>query len=143
MTTINGLIAPSLMYKIRQGAALNPPEDISLTPNFDYNNGLVTLNLIIQSSTSLPIINLDILRSDDSSNFTTWERILQLDNIDRSTEINKVILKDYTVKSGFDYKYAFRQRVEQANAISYSTKKECEEKIAVDFEDMFLSDGNK
>lgn len=139
-TTINGLIVNSPYYKIIQPKRLDAPTGYQLEAELDYENGAVNLNLIIEKNINNKIA---FLRSSNDSNYLDWTELFQqtirFNKETGKSFTKKNIWKDFTVEHGKSYKYAICLVNSQGG---YSSRLESNE-VPIDFEDIFLFDGEK
>ena len=139
--TINNLEVKSLYncksYNIDQlGINVSYPTDITLTVENIFDEGYIKLSLSNKSFEKAA--NIEICRSDTTSNFTEW-RIL-----DRFTtsSLNNYTFKDYTIEQGIRYKYAYRYYNNQDLHSKLLPENNVKVEVMADFEDSFLSDSN-
>lgn len=80
-----------------------------------------------------------LLRSSSEDNFTSWQELTRFIISSHDTNYKKVICRDYCVSQGIEYQYA----LQAFNNNNIYSLRELAPKVFVDFEDMFLSDGER
>ena len=144
--TINGLEKSSVNYKIVD----NQTVPSTLFKYCDFvatnlsDNACVELTLqprknINQKNHKYISGQFVLLRSSNEDNFTSWHELTRFILTSHHTAETKFICRDYCVSQGVTYKYALQAYNNQG---LYSTREETKE-ILTDFEDMFLSDGER
>lgn len=131
--TVNNLtISKRYVLQKRPGITVDYPFNFNITPNHDegYNNIIIT-------STGSYKGYYRLLRSTDQ---VTWD---ELSTFGGSGETNITVLKyfDNTVEHGMVYYYAIQQFDDVYNV--YAEKKIYEKSVINNFEDIFLSDGER
>lgn len=134
--TINGF-TKSCSYQLISNNFNNAfKENISIVAENDFDNGCINLN--ITSNGELVQGNFIIKRSSEQLNYKEWEPVLTL-SIKNKQRI-KLVKKDFTIEQGRFYKYS----IQKYNDFGILTdKKIYETPVLADFEDMFLTDGEK
>lgn len=171
--TVNGYETVSPLYQIVNVGSIDPAENIGLlasigneeyyTSELDWlpsEEGLVKLQIIFNNYMDRTggkklMGNFVITRSSSRDNFVTWQEVARL-RFNEDIPQSRVVY-DYTTEQGVKYRYA----VQQYNRHGfYSNKVYCYERdsnlnikqknnafqireVVVDFEDMFLYDGEK
>lgn len=141
--TINGLEWSSPSYKIIDNQTI--PSTLFKYCDFVAENNsdsaCVELFLKPHNLKEYKYINgqFVLLRSSNEDNFNSWHELTRFVLASFDTSKTKFICKDYCVSQGVKYKYALQAYNNQG---LYSTREETKE-IFVDFEDMFLSDGER
>lgn len=144
--TVNGLEISSPSYRIVDGQTV--PSILFKYYNFkainDSDNGCI--NLVIQPkkhalATDKKLINgkFVITRASSEDNFQSWHEMTRFILASWDSEKDKFICNDYSVSQGVSYIYALQAYNTQG---IYSTKQKTD-CIEADFEDMFLSDGDR
>ena len=138
ITTLNGLQKSSGQYRLTQKKTLSVDFGISIIPTLNFENGYILLQLENQKDVQDMTGTFKLLRSNELSDFKTWDEIL------RFTLSGKSFLnwswKDFTIQQGIRYKYA----LQQYNGESLlDSNKLISESIYADFEHSFLYDGER
>ena len=138
ITTLNGLQKSSGQYRLTQKKTLSVDFGISIVPILNFENGYILLQLENQKDVQDMTGTFKLLRSNELSDFKTWDEIL------RFTLSGKSFLnwswKDFTIQQGIRYKYA----LQQYNGESLlDSNKLISESIYADFEHSFLYDGER
>lgn len=135
VTTTNKLVVRSLKYRVVQRRSIDPDITADLVAGLNFNNGYVALSLADEID---PVISGTFLLSRASSkNNYLWEEIKRFDL--HSIPPKDWSYRDYTIEQGISYKYSIQQYNPQG---IYSNRIESNV-LGVDFEDMFLYDGEK
>lgn len=136
ITTINNYTITNT-YTLLQGGSLPNFYEGYIVASQDQqarDNGYINLNISGEAIDGC----FAILRSSDGD---YWDEITRF-TMSSKSDINNYTWKDNTVEQGLTYTYALVQ-LEKADGIYYSDKIYDKEKstIYIDFEDMYLSDG--
>lgn len=146
VTTINGLEVESEKYRIADNQALD--SNLMKYYYFQATNcadaGCVELSIMPNSSTlasGRKLINgqFNLLRASSDDGYQSWYKMTQFTLASWSTADSKFLCRDYSVNQGTTYKYALQA---YNNKGVYSKRIEAKP-VTVDFEDIFLSDGEK
>lgn len=133
--TTNNLIVPSAKYRIVQRRSVSADIKAGLIAGRDFNNGYVVLSITDKID---PIISGTFLISRaGSNNDYRWEEIKRFDL--HSIPPESWSYRDYTVEQGVTYKYS----LQQYNAQGIYSDRIISNTLTMDFEDMFLYDGNR
>ena len=144
VTTTNGLQWQSQSYRIYNGTTFNSSMSkyCNLIAETDFDDACVKLSLVPKGKQSKRINGqFLLLRASDEDSFSSWHEITKffLSAHNAATAVD--ICKDYTVAQGVTYKYAIQAYNDQG---VYANRQLSEpNSIMVDFEDMFLSDGER
>lgn len=135
ITTTNKLVIHSLKYRVVQRRSISPDITADLVAGANFNNGYILLSLVDEID---PVISGTFLisRASSKNNFH-WEEIKRFDL--HSIPPQDWFYRDYTVEQGISYMYSLQQYNPQgvySNRIISNT-------LTMDFEDMFLYDGEK
>lgn len=138
--TINGLKLSSYPYRIMQRKSIDPEIKADLVPVLNFENGYIDLKLIGRKNEEdveyAATGSFKILRASDEDNYNTWNEILKFALYGQQP--SRWMWKDFTVKQGVTYKYALQQYSNVLNSNRIES-----EPIYVDFEHMFLYDGER
>lgn len=161
VTTLNGLTVLSPVYKVIESESIDLEDDLTLIPKVLYDEGIVELQLCYRNQPityQKPTTGSFILfRSSSLDNYTTWQEVQRFRLLNEPPSSRK--LYDYTVEQGITYHYGIRQynrqgfyskqvianmRTPEGNdIIDKETKSTLPCDVYVDFEDMFLFDGER
>ena len=162
ITTINGYKKSSILYIIRAASTVDAKIPARLLATPDYDNGCVNLSLIKLNDIDNEIAfsgNFVISRYVENTN--TWNEICRFNMLSQTPSDIGRIWTDYTIEHGVKYLYALQAYNSKqlysnrmyhvlANPDVYSKTKYLEYDelgkpyyIVGDFEDMFLTDGNR
>ena len=133
-TSMNNLVISSGKYLIVRGSGLENVYNFTLLAETDYESGSVGVSMQMQNK---QIVNgkFKLVRIKQGSNIREMIKDFII-----SREIkNTILLKDYTVQQGESYKYGLYQYDQNGLA----TETVWSNIVKVDFEDMFLFDGEK
>ena len=140
--TINGLELSSAKYRItdNQTVPSNILQHYDFVATNSYDGGYVELSLE-PKTTNTQYVNgqFILLRASSEDNFQSWYQLTEfiLANWDSTTR--RYLCRDYCVSQGVTYKYA----LQAFNAQGIYSKRIEADPLFVDFEDMYLSDGNR
>lgn len=144
--TINGLECSSPSYKITDNQTV--PSNVFKYCNFVATNiadsACVELSLQPKKSQGSAVRKLlngkfILLRSSSEDNFQSWHELTRFILTSWDPSFEKSLCKDYSVSQGVKYIYALQAYNNQG---IYSEREESD-LLLVDFEDMFLSDGDR
>ena len=137
--TTNGLICQSPRYMLQKSYNLQLllPSGTGLSAIYVQDSGYikVALNVSDEYKSLFFAGKYKVSRASSEDNYMTWHEICQFELINE--HLNRDIIYDYTVIQGLSYQYA----LQQYNDYGIISSKLLSEKIYVDYEDMFLSDG--
>lgn len=140
--TINGLEKASLQYKIQDGILAKS----TILDHYDFvavnNTENAYVDLMLKSnSNKKKIINgkFVLLRASSEDNFASWNELTRFIFAEQDCRKNKFLCRDYCVSQGVTYQYGIQAYNSEG---LYSDRIESNT-VAVDFEDIFLSDGHK
>lgn len=139
-TSINGL-TKKINYKIEQGSSINPELKADLVADLNYENGYVDLHLIgekVLGSEKAVTGTFKISRAENTDNYKTWNEVVHFALYGQQPSLWS--WKDMTVKQGVTYKYAFQQ---YNNTLQLTSNRVESNSVYVDFEHVFLYDGNR
>ena len=139
-TSINGL-TKEVNYKIEQGRSINPEFKADLVADLNYENGYVDLHLIgekVLGSEKAVTGTFKISRAENTDNYKTWNEVVHFALYGQQPSLWS--WKDMTVKQGVTYKYAFQQ---YNNTLQLTSNRVESNSVYVDFEHVFLYDGNR
>ena len=122
-------------YQIVQGEPIPADRNILVSVKTSNDNGYVDISMKYSNGTKLKGQYI-LSRTSGKSNFKKWDEIIRFTI---NGEYEKQIWKDFTVEQGGQYQYAVIA-VDADN--NYSTKS-ISDLVKVDFEDIFLFDGDK
>jgi len=135
VTTTNKLVVHSVKYRIAQRRSISPDVDANLIAGRNFNNGYILLTIYDDRD---PVISGTFLISRASSkNGFNWEEIKRFDL--HSLPPEDWSYRDYTVEQGVTYMYS----LQQYNAQGVYSDRIISNSIVMDFEDMFLYDGER
>lgn len=144
--TINGLEYVSPSYRITDNILVDSNLFNYYAFSATNNPDSACVELSLESTVDLnpaekKLINgkFVLLRCSSEDNFSTWRELTRFILSSWDVSQKKCICKDYCVSQGVIYKYGIQAYNDQN---IYSKRKESEE-IKVDFEDIFLSDGER
>lgn len=147
VTTINGIQAVSPRYKIIQKLSVDPEENVGLKVVGNNEEGYIDVYLIpslrIPASSVDPQLNFIttgnfvLSRACSDTDFTNWEEVSKFELF--SQYPSKKIWRDFSVEQGKEYQYSIQQYNDK-NLYSNRIKSN---KIKIDFEHIFLTDGKK
>lgn len=131
--TVNNLEVSTAFYSIQSQEILLPSVNVSVLCSLDKDNGCVNLSLTGKDKYEFVSGFFKILKKNSKDNI--WEEVNNFSLV--KEQPIKWSQSDYIVEQGMTYTYALQQY--NSNGI-YSTKHKSEP-ITVDFEDIFLFDG--
>lgn len=135
ITTSNGLEKSSPRYRLMQRRMIPAELDVQFSAVLDRENGSINLS-ISTSSYSLASGTFVISRSCSKDDYA-WENIKYFDL--QSELPSRQLLIDYTVEHGYTYQYA----IQQYNQNNVYSDRILSNYVYVEFEDLFLYDGEK
>lgn len=144
--TINGLESSSISYKLidNQTTDLDLSQYWTIQAKNNEDSGSVALVLEPKDSVS-PLKKkflsgqFVLLRAASDENFNYWNEITRFNLIAADSTKEKLIYTDYCVTQGVSYKYA----IQSYNNQNMYSNRLVSNLLTVDFEDMFLSDGER
>ena len=145
VTTMNGYVGSSPRYKVTANARLAPGRYMEVITVPDIEDGCIDVTLKGELGLN-PEGKMDealyygeyvLSRASEEDDYVEWERIqeFRLSNQKPST----FHFYDFSVKQGVKYVYA----IQQFNMSKLHSTKILSPKVSVDFEDMFLFDGER
>lgn len=155
ITTMNGLEVSSQAYILEEQDTVNANLQAILTAQLSFDDGCISLYLepIIKTSNREDIVitgSFRLSRASSETNFKYWEKIqnFSYENMNLSDAKKVLLWEDYSIQQGVEYLYAL-QMYNKKNL--YSTKmynvndqyEQIPQKIMADFEDAFLTDGER
>lgn len=137
VTTINGYTTQSPAYKLIRDARQAKTTNIELSINeLNVENGYIELKL---SGTPTSAANVQIERTSDGE---TWN-IMTKYSTNGGKEVNYT-WKDFSIEQGVEYQYVLVQSAFNATGeILYYSERKNPLRVILDFENMFLTDGEK
>lgn len=136
ITTTNNLVVKTPKYKITQNESFDPRDTFKVLPILNYDNGYIDVSF---DSEGKRITGTFVLsRSCSDTNFTEWER-LGIFKLKRENPAEVFHKRDFAIEQGRYYIYG----IQQYNNVNTYSKRICSEKIYADFENVFLTDGEK
>ena len=142
VTTINGLVKSSPVYRITQQSTIPPEVEAQLIATMNEENGYVNLQLIGNKNENgtekVGTGTFLICRSSSEDNYGSWSEI---DRFALFGDVpSKHNWKDFTVQHGFTYKYSLQQYNQEYQI--YSNRMLSNE-ITAKFEHSFLYNGKQ
>lgn len=134
-TTSNNYEFRTPKYKLVQKKSINPDVKFDLTAELDYDNGVV--NIGVANCDRETLSGLYLLSRCDVADQYNWEELKRLDL--RSVKVDEFKITDFTPMQGVTYQYS----LQQYNDNGVYSERIKTEPIYVDFEDMFLFDGER
>ena len=139
--TNNDLEVSTSKYKITQQQSISPDEITGIVIKQNSDNGYVTINMLgnyDENGEEKPVTGSFLLsRTSSESNFTIWDEIARFKM--QSGYPSQWNWKDFTVAQGVSYIYA----LQQYNDSDLYSERIMSDVLYVDFEDMFLYDGQR
>ena len=147
--TINGIEECSSRYKLvdNQTSELDLSKYWTLLVENNFDSGCI--NIYLQSKifneddkdkkVSLASGQFVLLRAASDENYEYWNEVARFNLLGENTIEQFLFYKDYTVAQGVTYKYA----IQSYNNQNMYSKRLVSDFIIADFEDMFLSDGDR
>lgn len=147
--TINGIEKSSPRYKLvdNQTSELDLSKYWNLLVQNNFDSGCI--NIYLQSKifnedtkdkkVSLASGQFVLLRAASDENYEYWNEVTRFNLLGENTIEQFLFYKDYTVAQGVTYKYA----IQSYNNQNMYSKRLVSDFIIADFEDMFLSDGDR
>lgn len=140
VTTLNGLVESSGLYRIMQKKSIDPEIKAGLIPELNFENGYVDVKLqghrnaegVEYAATGA----FKILRASEEDGYAAWHEVLKFALYGQQP--SRWIWKDFTVKQGVTYKYALQQYSDYLSSNRLES-----EPIYVDYEHAFLYDGER
>lgn len=141
--TMNGLEIGTQKYRIINQDSVDIELPIRLLATMNYDDGCIELELEEIDTDVDTIIDHSIMISRASSldQFNSWEEIYRA-HYSKVNFLNKkkiLVWEDCSVQHGVEYKYA----IQCYNFFGIYSNKTISEPVYVDFEDAFLSDGDR
>lgn len=146
VTTINGITVESEKYRITDNQVLD--SNLLKYYYFDAENvaesACVSLSIKPNSSalaSGRKLINgqFNLLRASDEDDYQSWYKLTSFTLASWDSGQSKFLCKDYSVAQGVTYKYA----LQAYNNKGVFSKRIEAEPLMVDFEDIFLNDGER
>lgn len=135
VTTTNLLTIKSLKYRVVQRRSVSPDLSLSLIAGLNFNHGYIKLSMTDKNNGIISGTFLISRTSDKDGN--NWQEIKRLDL--HSITTSSWEYKDFTVEQGISYKYS----IQQYNDLGVYSDRIISNTILMDFEDMFLYDGQR
>ena len=140
--TINCLSIASSKYNIQEAFTVTPPIfNGELSATLSYDDGYIELSLLTKKDSTDDLLNghFVLSRSSSEDNFSAWDIITNFTLVNNESGI--VVWRDFTIKQGITYLYSIQ--LKNIHGVQSSRIYNKEYKIIADFEDMFLSDGER
>ena len=139
VTTNNKMVLKTCKYRLLQQDLIPMKVPVELHADLDFDNGYVDLKIIAEQDAVLNYYvtgNFIITKSSNLSNFKEWDKVATV----RVAGRGPVYLerRDFAVEQGQTYIYA----LQQFNDYEMLSERKTTEKLLVDFEDAFLTDGD-
>ena len=135
VTTTNLLTVKSLKYRIVQRRSVSPDLTLSLIAGLNFNHGYIKLSMTDKNNGVISGTFLISRASNKDGN--NWQEIKRLDL--HSIATSSWEYKDFTVEQGITYIYS----IQQYNDLGIYSDRIISNSVLMDFEDMFLYDGQK
>ena len=145
VTTMNGYVGSSPRYKVTANARLAPGRYLEVIANPVIEDGCIDvsckgelgLNPEGKMDEALYYGEYVLTRASEEDNFVEWERIQEFRLANQKP--SSFHFYDFSVKQGVKYIYA----IQQFNMSKLHSTKILSPQVSVDFEDMFLFDGER
>ena len=142
--TINGLVAQSRRFPLVDVDTIDLSLGCELQATSYYDDGYVAIQLV-SSLGNKEMSNIKgnyiVFRASSEDNFSSWTEIHRVGFNKYLIDSKHPILlwEDYTVQHGITYKYA----IEAYNSLGLHSNKMVSNKVLINFEDIFLFDGER
>lgn len=153
VTTTNGLEVSSARYLVMDQDSVDVDMELALVSEMDYDNGSVVLSFYPLSSQGEKDVIISgsfvLIRSSSLDNFGSWNEVHRFTYSNVSLTVgNPVRLwEDRTVQQGVEYTYALQgynsYGLYSNKIMSVNKEDTTKNSIYVDFEDIFLYDGER
>lgn len=141
VTTLNGYNTQEVYSTITVRENISPKIHASLSAINKPDDGYIEISLVGNKDDARVTGSFVLLRSSSENDFDTWDDLGNFELFNWNANTVKFIHRDYAVQQGQYYKYAIQAYNE--NEI-YSRKiLNKEGSVFCDFEDIFLSDGDR
>ena len=139
VTTMNGYYTEEVRYPIVEAETIMPNVHASLEAESLMEDGYIKVFLVGDGKPVRVSGSFLLLRASNEDNYDSWYELsrFQLSQWDATTI--KEICKDYTVKQGYEYKYA----IQAYNSSGLFSNRMSTKPVLCDFEDAFLYDGER
>ena len=139
ITTNNQAIVRSPKYRITKQVFCKMEEPIEIKAEMNDDEGYVKIALVNEKDDIEHYVygNFTVTRACNDTNFMEWENLMSINISGRGPIYAE--RKDFTVEQGKYYIYA----VQQKNNFGIYSERKLSNKIFADFEDMFLTDGER
>lgn len=138
--TINGYEASSASKKIFQSESVDSKLEANVKAELNYENGYIDVSLTKPEGVDVEKVatgSFILLRASDKDNYGSWNEVLRFVLYGQTP--SRKLWKDMTVEQGVSYKYA----IQQYNAYGLRSNKIYSNVVKVDFEHIFLFDGER
>lgn len=135
VTTTNLLTIKSLKYRVIQRRSVSPDLTLNLIAGLNFNHGYIKLSMTDKNNGIISGTFLISRASNKDGN--NWQEIKRLDL--HSVTTSSWEYRDFTVEQGISYKYS----IQQYNDLGIYSDRIISNTVLMDFEDMFLYDGEK
>lgn len=133
--TVNGLEKSTSYFRLMQRRSVSPEIEASLVATLQADEGYI--NLKIEDKVDAVISGAFLISRASSLNGYAWEELKRFDL--QSMVPDKWSFLDCTVEQGASYKYS----LQQYNSNGIYSDRIISNTVSVDFEDMFLFDGER
>lgn len=161
VTTQNGLVISSPEYAVMEKYSKKPLLDAQLNVQLNYDNGYIDVWLIGRGNEQYQYSEEELeelekkgltpssiaeekaggsfifARACSDTDYSVWEKIFEFTLMNEKP--TQRLWRDYTVEQGKSYKYS----LQQFNKFSLFSSRLVSDIVFADFEDMFLSDGDR
>lgn len=137
ITTTNGLVKSSPLYYIATLRTFDTTIQGDLVATLNYDEGYV--ELIIRDDTKIEFSNgTYVLSREDSLYPNYWEELTKF-SVNNQLVDSMILFRDFSVEQGKTYVYS----IQQYNNNGLYTNRKKSNAVFVDFEDIFLYDGER
>ena len=140
ITTNNKMVVKTSRYRLMQQELVPMTMPVKLNAELNFDNGYVDLIIDIEQDELLNYYvsgNFVITKSSSLTNFKQWDKVATIEIAGRGPVY--MHRKDFAVEQGQTYRYA----LQQYNDYEMLSERKVTEDIFVDFEDAFLTDGQR
>lgn len=153
ITTMNGLEVSSAKYLVMDQDSVDIDTDLVLVSEMNFDNGGVILSFYPSNKYDEKNINISgsfvLIRSSSLDNFDSWDEVYRFtySNVSMTVGNPVKLWEDCTVQQGIEYTYALQAYnsygLYSNKIISINKNDTTKNSIYVDFEDIFISDGER
>lgn len=141
ITTINGYCSEEVRYQIIEGETVDPNLHASLSVKNNFENGYNKVSLIGAKDNKYLNGSFVLMRTTSEDGYDSWQQICKFQLLNWNTNGTKEICKDYCLQQGYSYQYAIQAY--NTSGLYSNRVVNVEGPVVCDFEDCFLSDGEK